>query len=235
MKLRRLPYTYVVVSLGLYAASVAAAPLAAPATPSVVPAAQSSPLQPLGTADLILHESRFDEKGSYSRRATQVVSVDTKPRSPTPKMAPFHQNPDGRWFSGRSAVLQGLGRGTAIHFALRLAYHPGKPSARPCGIKSAVPLSGTLFFTEAERRAMDKARTDQSQSTTDRQPGAKAPGLINGVVKRSDGKGTVWVDGAPIAGGAGQATTSKMVGKPLHTVTEITAPTSPKRAAKPSP
>ncbi len=66
----------------------------------------------------------------------------------TPKMGYSCQNPHGvpqasglpwaeGWrncqMRGRSAVLQCLRRGSTIHCAPRLASHPGKPSARPCG------------------------------------------------------------------------------------------------------
>jgi hypothetical protein len=67
---------------------------------------------------------------------------------------------------------------------------------------------GRLFFTPAQRATLDNARkqnirveigTDNSD-----QPQAAAPApqnmSVNGVVRRSDGKSTVWVNNHPVAG-----------------------------------
>lgn len=54
---------------------------------------------------------------------------------------------------------------------------------------------GTLFNTAEERNRLDRLRRGE---TADR---ALAPGAareITGYVKRSDGRGTVWVDGVPV-------------------------------------
>lgn len=58
---------------------------------------------------------------------------------------------------------------------------------------------GRLFFTPAERAALDRARAgipaDSDQTSTVIAP--KRATRLNGFVERSDGKATVWVDGEP--------------------------------------
>jgi hypothetical protein len=55
---------------------------------------------------------------------------------------------------------------------------------------------GTLFYTPAERDQLDRERRGEEVS-----PGA-APlsreHAITGYVQRSDGRGTVWIDGRPV-------------------------------------
>ena len=55
---------------------------------------------------------------------------------------------------------------------------------------------GTLFHTPAERERLDRMRRGEP----DRTAGAASPGAreITGYVKRSDGRGTVWIDGVPV-------------------------------------
>ncbi|GBG13689.1 uncharacterized protein NMK_1240 [Novimethylophilus kurashikiensis] len=66
-------------------------------------------------------------------------------------------------------------------------------------IYSAVALAdpsplGRLFFTPAERRQLEQSSPPQPPSTP-----APLPKLeINGIVQRSDGKGTVWLNRQPI-------------------------------------
>lgn len=50
-----------------------------------------------------------------------------------------------------------------------------------------------LFFTEAERRALDGARERAGKTDV----GDYAAPSINGMVRRSDGKNTIWVNGRP--------------------------------------
>ena len=50
---------------------------------------------------------------------------------------------------------------------------------------------GRLFFSPAERAALDRdtdTPSDAAEST---------PRTLNGIVRRSDGKATVWIDGQP--------------------------------------
>ena len=56
------------------------------------------------------------------------------------------------------------------------------------------PLGGTLFFDVSERDRMDRARKSGPISI-DPVTTIREPPVINGVVKRSDGITTVWVDG----------------------------------------
>ncbi len=56
------------------------------------------------------------------------------------------------------------------------------------------PLTGRLFFSDAERARLDKARKDGVQ-ILDGEVVARSPQL-NGFVKSSDGRTTFWVDGA---------------------------------------
>jgi hypothetical protein len=55
----------------------------------------------------------------------------------------------------------------------------------------AQPTLGRLFFTPAERTALDRAPADAHAST---EPTSRT---LNGIVRRSDGQGTVWIDGKP--------------------------------------
>ena len=61
------------------------------------------------------------------------------------------------------------------------------------------PLAGTLFFSRAQREKIDRARLrgkpidEESVLVPDRKS------VINGFVKRSDGKATVWVDGEALS------------------------------------
>jgi hypothetical protein len=57
---------------------------------------------------------------------------------------------------------------------------------------------GRLFFMPKERAALDRARSGQPAETVDVGPVApKRPAEINGFVKRSSGKDTIWIDGQP--------------------------------------
>ena len=53
---------------------------------------------------------------------------------------------------------------------------------------------GTLFFTPDERSLMDRIRRGDPVGRTAR--GGEP--IINGFVKRSDGQGTIWIDGREI-------------------------------------
>jgi hypothetical protein len=54
-------------------------------------------------------------------------------------------------------------------------------------------LPGPLFQTEAERAQLDRARAGLPEVPPVPRP--VSPPVINGFVKRSDGRATVWVDG----------------------------------------
>ncbi|QID18794.1 hypothetical protein G3580_14895 [Nitrogeniibacter mangrovi] len=51
---------------------------------------------------------------------------------------------------------------------------------------------GRLFFTPEEREAMDRNPTGALAAPT-----KAAPRTLDGIVRRSDGKATVWIDGLP--------------------------------------
>ncbi len=55
---------------------------------------------------------------------------------------------------------------------------------------------GTLFTTPAERERLDRLRRGEPVAT-DQAPGGSEH-AITGYVKRSDGRGTVWIDGYPV-------------------------------------
>ena len=61
----------------------------------------------------------------------------------------------------------------------------------------AEPLSGTLFFNREQRERMDRARQRGEVVVEEDVVIAvrNQPSIINGFVKRSDGKNVVWVDG----------------------------------------
>ena len=57
---------------------------------------------------------------------------------------------------------------------------------------------GTLFTTPEERARLDRLRRGEPDSGPSE--GARAPNpTLTGYVKRSDGRNTVWIDGAPLA------------------------------------
>ena len=61
----------------------------------------------------------------------------------------------------------------------------------------AEPLSGTLFFSREQRERIDRARQRGEVVVEENVVIAvrNQPSIINGFVKRSDGKNVVWVDG----------------------------------------
>jgi|GEM_PF-3126083 len=61
----------------------------------------------------------------------------------------------------------------------------------------AEPLSGTLFFSQEQRERIDRARQRGEVVVEEDVVIAvrNQPSIINGFVKRSDGKNIVWVDG----------------------------------------
>ncbi len=72
--------------------------------------------------------------------------------------------------------------------------------APPQAIPDATqPLSGTLFFTREQRDRLDRARKRGEVVEENEATAPETPPVINGVLRRSDGKTTVWVDGKPYA------------------------------------
>ena len=54
---------------------------------------------------------------------------------------------------------------------------------------------GTLFFTPQERASLDRMRRGEPESPS---LARMARHAVTGFVRRSDGRNTVWIDGAPI-------------------------------------
>ena len=67
-------------------------------------------------------------------------------------------------------------------------------SARPV-IDTAKPLEGRLFFAVGERQRLDQARKRGLVVSDDGVFVGAPPNVLNGFVKRSDGKAAIWVDG----------------------------------------
>ncbi len=61
---------------------------------------------------------------------------------------------------------------------------------------AAAPALGTLFHTPEERERLDRVRRGEPESAAAPAPG-RTP-AVTGFVKRSDGRHTVWIDGAPV-------------------------------------
>ena len=62
---------------------------------------------------------------------------------------------------------------------------------------------GRLFFTPKERATLDRVRLGQPADAAELTPAQpKRPAEINGFVKRSSGKDTIWIDGQPHYGTA---------------------------------
>ena len=63
---------------------------------------------------------------------------------------------------------------------------------------AAVPAAaglGALFHTPEERERLDRMRRGEPDRSVAR---AGGPREVTGFVKRSDGRGTVWIDGVPL-------------------------------------
>lgn len=68
-------------------------------------------------------------------------------------------------------------------------------AALAAGAARAAEL-GTLFYSPAEREQLDRMRRGESiEAAPAAAAGARA---ITGFVQRSDGRGTVWIDGRPV-------------------------------------
>ena len=70
--------------------------------------------------------------------------------------------------------------------------------------RAGEPSLGRLFFTPAQRLALEEARRKNVRAEVQAEEKPKAPPVRNvsvtGVVRRSDGESTVWVNGKPVDG-----------------------------------
>ena len=64
-----------------------------------------------------------------------------------------------------------------------------------CTAAPAAADLGTLFHTPEERERLDRLRRGEPDRPVARSAGARE---VTGFVKRSDGRGTVWIDGVPM-------------------------------------
>ena len=84
--------------------------------------------------------------------------------------------------------------------------------AAPCA--AAFEL-GTLFTTPEERARLDRLRRGEPDAPVGAQETRAPNAAITGYVKRSDGRNTVWIDGAPVVvsrPGAGDLLEPRAVG-----------------------
>ncbi len=86
------------------------------------------------------------------------------------------------WLAATGSSAQGVGALVAT------------PSAVDANAPLILPLVGTLFFDQRERERMNDARK-RGEISFQGTPASDAPSVLDGFVKRSDGKSTVWVDG----------------------------------------
>lgn len=88
--------------------------------------------------------------------------------------------------------------------SLGRAAEPVAPAARgpvqatqpPTSPPPDAAFAGTLFYTDAERAKLDRARKSGGPIPDDAENAP--PSVINGMVKRGDGQTTVWVDGVMV-------------------------------------
>ena len=66
----------------------------------------------------------------------------------------------------------------------------------PAFVLAAPAALGTLFHTAEERERLERIRRGEPESPA--APAASGASSVTGFVKRSDGRHTVWIDGAPI-------------------------------------
>lgn len=67
--------------------------------------------------------------------------------------------------------------------------------AAPCA--GALEL-GTLFTTPEERVRLERLRRGEPENTVANEAARASNPTLTGFVKRSDGRHTVWIDGAPV-------------------------------------
>jgi hypothetical protein len=61
---------------------------------------------------------------------------------------------------------------------------------------------GRLFYTPEQRSGLEQARQQKRAATADGTTAAPKPLTYDGIVLRSDGRATRWIDGKPQPGGA---------------------------------
>jgi hypothetical protein len=94
-----------------------------------------------------------------------------------------------------------------IGIAIAATPTPSPPPA-PAEIPNvAQPLNGTLFFTPEQRGRIDRARK-RGESINEDMTGPERASIVNGFVRRSDGKLTVWVDGKTVTDPRGRSATT---------------------------
>ena len=119
------------------------------------------------------------------------------------------------------------------------AAEPASSASAPIsGIATQQPLTGTLFYSGNERARLDKARRTGSELDTDA-PALRPPLVISGVVKRSDGSTSVWIDGSlvdPVSETIASKLSSSSVGHPdsLRLATGERLRVTDRTTAKPS-
>ena len=83
------------------------------------------------------------------------------------------------------------------------------PSSAPTSVNEVgtltQPLAGTLFFSQQQRNSMDRVRK-HGEISVDGVSEEPAPSVLNGFVKRSDGKTMIWIDGDARYGVEGETT-----------------------------
>ena len=95
-----------------------------------------------------------------------------------------------------------------------------------CATNSAEPL-GRLFFTPAQRSTLDAGK----QLATPRKAAPSGPqaAMLNGVVTRSDGVSTVWVNGHAVGGGTLAVNASPSASDPAAARVELRGARNPVR------
>jgi hypothetical protein len=112
---------------------------------------------------------------------------------------------------GAMAIASSL---AALVSTLALA---AEPAVAPVPPAQALPLTGTLFNSDAERAKLDTAQR-RSKSATPQTATQEERNQIHGWIRRGDGDTTVWVDGVlvgPIGTELSNKVGSTSVGSPI--------------------
>lgn len=65
---------------------------------------------------------------------------------------------------------------------------------------ASAEIPGRLFFTPDQRAMLDNARRQNIQQSTEEQAAMSGGVSFNGIVQRSDGRATLWVNNRPMSG-----------------------------------
>lgn len=102
--------------------------------------------------------------------------------------------------------------------------HPEKLSEypeHPDKSRHSRDLSGRVFFTEQQRRELDRHRNRYQKALAaekeERAPPTRSL-VINGVVVRGDGRNTLWINGEPILEGSAPRENIRAIKRPDNTV-----------------